>query len=74
MSDMKLFTDGEYTVNIEKGLSDLYYIIKEKWSVGPNQVKFVHDEINKHWRVRLTNKTGETFTEVGAINFNPNED
>lgn len=73
MSDSKLFTDGKYTVDLQKGLEDLYYIIQAKWSVGPNQVKFVHDEVNKYWRVQLTNKTGEMFAEVGVINFNPNE-
>ena len=73
MNKNKLFSDGTLTVDLENGIDDLHYKIKEKWSCNPSQIKYRYDEENKYWRVYLTNKLGETFAMIGAINFNPNE-
>lgn len=50
---------------------ELYNIISKYWNVGPSQVQFDYNEYAKSYNVRLTSKTGETFTLIGNINFNP---
>lgn len=72
-NESKLFTDGKHTVKLENGLDDMYKIIGEVWNVSPFQTEFKYDEENKYWNVYLTDKVGNVFTRIGAINFDPNE-
>ena len=37
------------------------------------KVKFVYDDAIKLWRVQLTDNSGNYISEIGAINFDPNE-
>lgn len=54
-----------------KNTKELYDIIGKYWNVGPNQIKFDYNDYLKQYIVKLTNKTGETFANIGELNFNP---
>ena len=69
----KLFTDGNHTVDLTNGITDLHKIAKEVWNSEPYQLKYTYDDENQYWRVDLTDTLGKTSKLVGAINFDPNE-
>ena len=70
---MNKFTDGDKVVEITNGVQDIYRIALEVHHTIQENVKFVYDDAIKLWRVQLTDNSGNYISEIGAINFDPNE-
>ena len=57
----------------QKYEQDIYRIALEVHHTIQENVKFVYDDAIKLWRVQLTDNSGNYISEIGAINFDPNE-
>jgi hypothetical protein len=70
---MNRFTDGTKVVEITNGVEDIYRISLEVHHTIQENVRFVYDNEINLWRVQLTDNSGNYLSEIGAINFDPNE-